>query len=206
MTSRHPQDVASACPRRDLDDLIAGHLDGGLDPREQRRLAALLDGSPSARETLARYLRLEAGLIRLASTTGGGGGRMHAAVAVMPRTEDRVGWVRRGSQAGGAVVAGGLAAAALVVMMLGGMGVNLPRSGDVALVADRWLELSTADASRPPASLAIAEGGPRDDVHAEPGGLEPSDDDPLWSSGSPPAWLVVAVADKRAQQSAPDER
>ena len=37
---------------RELDDLIVRHLDGGLDPAGQRRLADLLASSAEARRTL----------------------------------------------------------------------------------------------------------------------------------------------------------
>lgn len=204
MMPRHPRHDASTHPSRDLDELITRHLDGGLDAVEQRRLAALLAGSPSARETFARYLRLEAGLIRLASTTVGGG-TMLAAVAVMPRTKDRMGWPRRRRQAAAAVFAGGLAAAVVVAVVFSGMRSASPGSGDMAVIADRWLELRTANTSGPNASLVVTAGIPGEDVQAEPGGVEPPDDDPAWSSGAPPAWMVIAAADKRAHRSAPDE-
>jgi anti-sigma factor RsiW len=208
MMPRHPRPDASTHPSHDLDDLITRHLDGGLDPVEQRRLAALLAGSPAAREMLARYLRLEAGLIRLASTTAGDE-TIHAAVAVMPRTKDRMGWPRRRPQAAAAVFAGGLAVAVglavVVAVLCSGMRSASPGSGDVAVIADRWLELRTADASGPNASLVVTAGIPGEDVQAEPGGVEPPDDDPAWRSDAPPAWMVIAAADQRAHRSAPDE-
>ena len=52
---------------RDLEDLIARHFDGHLDVAGQRRMAELLAASAEARQTFARYLRLEGAAIKLAS-------------------------------------------------------------------------------------------------------------------------------------------
>ena len=52
---------------RELEDLIARHFDGHLDVAGQRRMAELLAASAEARQTFARYLRLEGAAIKLAS-------------------------------------------------------------------------------------------------------------------------------------------
>lgn len=175
---------------RELDDLITRHLDGGLDAVEQRRLAALLDASPAARETLARYLRLEGALIRLASA-GLVGSPAGGDAAVMPRIEPSVAsskWLRPATLA----LAGGVLAATVVVGLFVVRSGSAPPRGDVALIADRWLDLQQAS------------GGAEPDEH-EPDGQEPEDDEPEPMPGSPPGWLVAAVADEGVDQPGPDK-
>lgn len=187
--SRHDDD--SPPPSRDLDDLITRHLDGGLDAAEQRRLAALLDASPAARETLARYLRLEGTLIRLASAgllgTPAGDG-----AAVVPRPRSRGGasrWLRPAAVA----LAGSVLVATVVAMLfVGRPEIGLPRGGDVAFIADRWLELRAADAGAEPEAQ-------------DPEAPETEEDEPDVMAGSLPGWLVAAVADEGAGLSRPDE-
>lgn len=197
MTSIHSDpddcrhDGVSPLPSRELDDLITRHLDGGLEPPEQQRLAALLDASPAARETLARYLRLEGALVRLASA-GLVGSPAGDDAAVMPRPQSKVGssrWLRPAALA----LAGSVLAATVVVeLFVGRRGIGQPRGGDVAFIADRWLELRAAVAGAEP------------EGH-EPETPEPEEDEPDSVPGSPPGWLVAAVADEGAGQLGTDE-
>jgi len=187
----HPPDDDPERPRREIDDLITRHFDGGLDAVEQRRLAALLDASPAARATLARYLRLEGGLIRLAAAgLLGRPAEGDAAVTPPPRTPAAS---SRGPRTVALALAGGLVAALVVAMLIVGRpGGGRSRGGDVALVADRWLELRSADAGAEPELQ-------------EPEGQEAEGDEPESMPGAPPAWLVAAVADEEAGQPPPDE-
>lgn len=187
--SRHDDD--SPPPSRELDDLITRHLDGGLDAAEQRRLAALLDASPAARETLARYLRLEGALIRLASA-GLLGSPAGDGAAVVPRLQDRAGASRWLRPAAVALAGSALVATVVAVLVLGRTEIGLSRGADVAFIADRWLELRAADAA--------AEPEPQD-----PEAPETEEDEPDAMAGSPSGWLVVAVADEGAGLSRPDE-
>lgn len=192
MTAMHPTaDDEPERPHREIDDLITRHFDGGLDAVEQRRLAALLDASPVARATFARYLRLEGGLIRLAAAgLVGRPAEGDAAMTPQPRT-------RASSSPGPRRVAlaraGGLAAAVVVaILAVGRPGSGRSRGGDVALVADRWLELRSTDAGAEP-DLQDSEG------------QEAEGDEPDSMPAAPPAWLVAAVADEEAGQPPPDE-
>ena len=182
--------MTSTPPSRELDDLITRHLDGGLDAVEQRRLAALLDASPAARETLARYLRLEGAIIRLA-LAGLIGSPAGEGAAIIPRTESQDGsqsWLRPATLALAGSVLAAVVVAGLVVVRPG----SAPPRGDVALIADRWLDLRQTD------------GGGEPEEH-EPDGQEPEGDEPESMAGSPPGWLVAAVADEGVGQSGRDE-
>jgi anti-sigma factor RsiW len=187
--SRHDDD--SPPPSRELDDLITRHLDGGLDAAEQRRLAALLDASPAARETLARYLRLEGAIIRLASA-GLVGSPAGDGADVVPRLQDRAGASRWLRPAAVALAGSVLAATVIAVWFVGRPEIGLPRGGDVAFIADRWLELRAADAAAEPEAQ-------------DPEAPETEGDEPDAMAGSPPGWLVAAVADEGAGLSRPDE-
>lgn len=174
----------------ELDDLITRHLDGGLDAVEQRRLAALLDASPTARETLARYLRLEGALIRLASA-GLVGSPAGDEAAVMPWIEPSVEsskWLRPATLA----LAGSVLAATVVAGLFVVRPGFAPPHGDVAMIADRWLDLRQAS------------GGAEPDEQ-ETDGQEPEYEEPEPMPGSPPGWLVAAVADEGLDQSGPDK-
>ena len=181
MTATPPQRDGGPPPSRTLDDLITQHFDGGLDPAGQRRLAELLAAAPAARATLARYLRLEAALIRLASA-GLVGSSAGDEAAVIPRPRADVGsspWLRPMTLA----VAGGTLATVVIV----GLFVARPATehlpgGAVASVAERWLEVRAADAG------AWPEGH-------EPEAHEPEGDEPD-APGRPPGWLVAAMADE----------
>lgn len=193
MTSTNPQHDDSPPSGRELDDLITRHFDAGLDPAGQRRLAALLAATPAARETLARYLRLEGALVRLAAA-GLIGWSAREEAAVIPRPPASTGtsrWLRPAGSPGrrrhwpaALALAGGVLAAAVVARLFVGRPASEQlRGGDVAFVAERWLELRAAD------------GG------SEPDGYEPEADDPEGDAtdrmaGSPPGWLVTAVADE----------
>lgn len=180
---------------RELDDLITRHFDGGLDPVEQRRLAALLGATPAARETLAGYLRLEGALIRLASAglIGSSAGE-ESAVVPRPRSSIRMSrWLRPAGSPAGLVLAGSVLAAVVVAMLfMGRPESGRLRSGDVAFIAERWLELRATD------------GGAEPDEH-ESEGHDPAGDEADRMAGSPPDWLVAAVADEGAGRSGPDE-
>lgn len=189
ISSRHDDD--SPPPSRELDDLITRHLDGGLDAAEQRRLAALLDASPAARETLARYLRLEGALIRLASA-GLVGSPAGDGAAVVPRLPSRAGASRWLRPAAVALAGSVLVATVIAVLFVGWTEIGMRRGGDVAFIADRWLELRAADAG--------AEPEPQD-----PEMPETDEDDADAIAGSPPGWLVAAVADEGTGLSGPDE-
>lgn len=201
---------------RELDDLIVRHLDGGLDPAGQRRLADLLASSAEARRTLAAYLRLEGATLRLAAA-----GLLGAGVAVptevahpsVPETmstdsvptpraaarDDRSpsGWLRPVSLT--------LAAGLLTALVLSQA---LPRvrgrdGADIDRIADGWLaarrDATTAaglPSDVPPNTPFGAEAG------TEPAGTT---DDPLDGGAMPPAWLVAALTDDATLPPAPDE-
>ena len=109
MATSHHDDDRSSLADRELDDLITRHFDGGLDLSAQRRLAALLAGSASARETLARYLRLEGALIRLGAAAMLDGTRSHR--DIVPWRHSRWTMPRGRRLAARAALAGGMAAA-----------------------------------------------------------------------------------------------
>jgi len=182
MTATPPQ-LDGGPPSRELDDLITRHLDGGLDPAEQRRLAELLAAAPAARATLARYLRLEAALIRLASA-GLIGQAAGDAAAVIPRPRAAGGsspWLRPVALA---IAGGGLAAVVIVALFVARPAPEHLPGGEVASMAERWLDVRKADA------------GVWLEVH-EPEAHEPEGDEPDAPS-RPPAWLVAAMADELA--------
>jgi hypothetical protein len=85
-----------------------------------------------------------------------------------------------------------LVATVVAVLVLRRPEIGLPRGGDVAFIADRWLELRAADAGGEPESQ-------------DPEAPEPEEDEPDAMAGSPPGWLVAAVADEGAGLSRPDE-
>lgn len=184
----------------DLEDLIARHLDGGLDADEQRRLARRLAESPAARQTLARYLRLEAAAFRLAAARqlavpGGDHG------GVRPAVEGRGAPDRgRRMRLGIAAIAGGLLAALLAAPVVGRW---LPvQPTEIELVADQWLRVNESQRQEPAAELAS-------DLGDESSGgvwanAEPDDDE--CRRDPPPSWLVAAMADAAADPTTtPDE-
>lgn len=175
---------------REVDDLVTRLFDGGLDDAGQRRLAKLLDASPRARETLSRYMRLEGALIRLASARLiGGPARERSAVepqrlsATAAPKRRRVAW---------ALAAGPLAAALVAAIAIGWLSIGQPPGVDVAVVADRWLELRAADGGVEPERL-------------DPERHDAGDDEAESMPGAPPAWLVAAVADEVTGQPHPDD-
>jgi len=181
MTAMPPQRDGGPPPSRELDDLITQHFDGGLDPAGQRRLAELLAAAPAARATFARYLRLEAALIRLASA-GLVGSSAGDEVAVVPRPRADGGsspWLRPVALA---VVGGGLAAVVIVGLFAARPAPEHLTGGAVASVAERWLDVRAAD------SGPWLEG-------PEPEAQELERDEPD-SPGEPPGWLVAAMADE----------
>jgi hypothetical protein len=196
---------------RELDDLIVRHLDGGLDPAGQRRLADLLASSAEARRTLA-----EGATLRLAAA-----GLLGAGVAVptevahpsVPETmstdsvptpraaarDDRSpsGWLRPVSLT--------LAAGLLTALVLSQA---LPRvrgrdGADIDRIADGWL------AARRDATTAagLPSDAPPNTTFGVEAGTEAAGtaDDPPDGGAMPPAWLVAALTDDAAQPPAPDE-
>lgn len=185
---------------RELDDLITSHLDGGLDAAGQRRLAALLAATPAARATLARYLRLESALVRLAGVGGVGGGIATAAPAApLPRVVAapavRPAWRSRRAAI---TLAGGAVAAAVALLLIGRPDPPTGRSADIAAVAEQWIDLRAAEAADMPPAAAERMAAEIDAAAAAPEGVEPD-----WAEGdaaepdrgSPPSWLVAAMVD-----------
>jgi len=175
-------------PSRELDDLITRHFDGGLDPAGQRRLAELLAAAPAARATLARYLRLEAALIRLASA-GLVGSSAGDAAAVIPRPRADGGsspWLRPVTLA---IAGGGLAAVLITALFVARPAPEHLPGGEVASMAERWLDVRKAE------SDAWLEG--HDPEAHEPEGDEPD------APSRPPAWLVAAMADEELAACGP---
>jgi hypothetical protein len=196
---------------RELDDLIVRHLDGGLDPAGQRRLADLLASSAEARRTLAAYLRLEGATLRLAAA-----GLLGAGVAAPTSTPETVpadrvptpraagrddrprsGWLRPVSLT--------LAAGLLTALVLSQA---LPRvrgrdGADIDRIADGWL------AARRDATTAagLPSDAPPNTTFGVEAGTEAAGtaDDPPDGGAMPPAWLVAALTDDAAQPPAPDE-
>jgi len=183
MTATPPHRDGGLPPSRELDDLITQHFDGGLDPAGQRRLAELLAAAPAARATFARYLRLESALIRLASA-GLIGPAADDEAAVIPRPRAAGGsspWLRPVALA---IAGGGLAAVVIVALFVARPAPEHLPGGEVASMAERWLDVRKADA------------GVWLEVH-EPEAHEPEGDEPDAPS-RPPAWLVAAMADELA--------
>jgi hypothetical protein len=85
-----------------------------------------------------------------------------------------------------------LVATVAAVLVLGWPEIGLPRGGDVAFIADRWLELRAADAGTEPEAQ-------------DPEAPEAEEDETDAMAGSPPGWLVAAVADEGGGLSRPDE-
>lgn len=198
-------------PDRVLDDLIVQHLDGGLDPAGQRRLADLLAASADARRTLATYLRLEGATLRLAragllgnaaaaagaaapahepAAAGSAASRMKASAAAAERSR----WLWPTSLA--------IAASLLVAVVL----TQLPRRGgwpvaahaDLDRLADNWVAVShDADA----ASRLAGDSFPVDDA----AGQDAAPTAPPDGVAAPPGWLVAALADDTPDAGAPDE-
>lgn len=189
-------------PSRELDNLIARHLDGDLDAAEQRRLAEMLAASAAARRCLARYLRLEAATIRLASAGQWGAAALHTATAAPPAVvahgltrADRPEAAARGRsrrwQGAGVALAGGLVAAGVLGLLVTGGWRLAPRGGELDLLAAGWIDLQQQQQQNP-AELVPAE-ATSDMALPEP--------DPA----APPGWLVAALALENTEAAAPDE-
>lgn len=183
----------------ELEDLITRHFDGGLDPSAQRRLAALLAGSVSARETLGRYLRLEGALIRLGAAAMLDGTQSNR--AVVPWRHRRRTMPRGRRLAAGATLAGGLVAAVVVWVFVMRSDNDLHRGSGIDVVADHWLRLHADEAARQKFSPMAVELTAGDEPEADPEQPEPED----LQLGAPPAWLVAAVAEQGMRRAAPDE-
>lgn len=197
-----------------LHDRIARHLDGGLDPDEQRRLARQLAGSPEARRVLARYLRLEAAMHRL-----GHAGLFAASLDTgdQPATDDGLvaptpPLVDAGDPPRAAVPVWvtTFAWAALAAGLLLAVVLAPPQGRDVAAdgaagalregqmeemdrVAEEWLRVARA----PGEAVASAAAEPGDDLPIE-------DVVNVESENGPPAWLVAAMADDASRRTPPD--
>lgn len=204
-------DADSGPPDRTLDDLIARHLDGGLDPDGQRRLADRLAGSADARRTLASYLRLEGATLRLAVSGLLGGtaadrgfsapGAGLTSALLPPAMTDASGAARHRARwlwpASLAMAASLLAAVVLSHLQ--------PRDGwpevveaDIDRLADRWLALAR-DAG---AEVLVT----ADTVSAaDAAGLDAGLNEPPEGIAAPPRWLVAALADDGAGPANPDD-
>ena len=198
-----PGGASSRRPSHELDDLITRHLDGDLDAAEQRRLAEMLAASAAARRCLARYLRLEAATIRLASAGQWGAAALHTATAAPPAVvahgltrADRPKAAARGRsrrwQGAAVALAGGLVAAGVLGLLVTGVWQFRPRrGGELDLLAAGWIDLQQQQQQNP-AELVPAE-ATSDMALPEP--------DPA----APPGWLVAALALENTEAAAPDE-
>ena len=178
MTSTPPAGEPPDPHDRELDDLITSHLDGGLDAAGQRRLAALLAATPGARATLVRHLRLESAIVRLARAGGLGSGIAAAAPTAPPPTIAAAPAVRPPWRIRPAAIAlaGSVVAAAIALLVISRRDRPAVQSADIAAVAERWIDLRVPDAD----------------------GVDPDwteDEDAESNRGSPPSWLVAALAD-----------
>lgn len=224
------RDDAAGHPDRGLHDLLARHFDGGLTADEQRHLAERLAVSPAARATLARFLRLEGAMFRLAAAglvappadKAGVAVPVHAVPvhAVPVESGPTLPTCRR--RAAFAVAGGLLAAIAVAVAwrslpeIVGARGSGTP--GSIDAVADRWLELRRAPQS---AEATVSEPTPGGATTggATTGGATVSEppavadstadpgqdaDDPGSDAPPPPGWLVAALADEAATPTTPD--
>lgn len=199
-----PEEDGSSPPNEQLDDLISRHFDGGLDPAEQRRLAALLAGSASARGTLGDYLRLEGAIIRLGAAAMVDGAWPHRDVAIGGGRRWTSGRGRR--LAAGAAISGGLVAAVVAWVLVDGNRTALRPDSDADVVAAHWLTLQAEDATRQGLSSMATELAAGDELQAVAEQPEPDLDDlPQWMPSAPPAWLVTAVAEQGMRQFKPDE-
>ena len=195
-----PGGISPRQPSRELDNLIARHLDGDLDAAEQRRLAEMLAASAAARRCLARYLRLEAAMIRLAAAGQWGASAPQAATAALPSgaahglaRADRPDTADRGRsrrwRAASVALAGGLVAAGVLGLLVTGVWRFDPRrGGELDLLAAGWIDLQQHQNQ---AELVPAEAA-SDMALPEP--------DPA----APPGWLVAALALENSE-AAPDE-
>lgn len=206
---------------RELEDLIARHFDGHLDVAGQRRLAEMLAASLEARQTFARYLRLEGAAIKLASAPrlglpSGEAPLDASAKQVAPEIErpshaslinqSRSRWVRAAWLA---------AAASLLVALLLGQWMNQrPQVKQVANSAaveelnrltENWLQLqetppidepAPADSATPDLSLSAADGGSETEL------VEPELEA---DSVAPPSWMIAAMMDLAIEKSNPDK-
>jgi anti-sigma factor RsiW len=196
-----PGGASSRRPSHELDDLITRHLDGDLDAAEQRRLAEMLAISPAARRCLARYLRLEAATIRLASagqwgasvphpTTAAPSARAAHDLARADRPEAAARGRSRRWRGAAAALAGGLVAAGVLGLLVTGVWRFGPRrGGELDLLAAGWIDLQHQQnpAEPVPAEAASEMALPEPDPAA------------------PPGWLVAALALEHSEAAAPDE-
>lgn len=198
-------------PDRMLDDLIVQHLDGGLDPAGQRRLAELLAASADARRTLATYLRLEGATLRLARAGLLGNAAATAGVATPteeppPATRtpasgtasaaarDRARWLWPTSLA----IAAGLLIAVSLSQLPYRAGWPVAAHADLDRLADNWIAVSQdADA----VSRLSAETFPAGDT----AGQDAEATEMPEGVAAPPDWLVAALAEDAANPSGPDE-
>lgn len=196
----------------DLEELITRHLDAGLEAEDQRRLARLLADSPPARRTLARYLRLEAALIRLGvarqlavSTEPAGQGSAVTLAASRARDAERSTpggsnrrWMRPATLAVAGLLLTGLLLVPLFMPWAGG---REPRGGGIDLVAEEWLRVRRGTPWQEPVEPGVA---PVDDGFAATVTADGSDIDESKPGPAPPAWLVAAVAESEADRIIPD--
>jgi hypothetical protein len=204
MKQLHHGDDRSSLSDRELADLITRHFDGGLDLSAQRRLAALLAGSASARETLGRYLRLEAALIRVGAAAMLDGTQPQRSVIPWRRHRWKMSRGRR--LAAGAVITSGLVAAVVACVFVVRSDNDPHGDSGVDVVAVHWLRLRDDEAARQEGSPVAAELAADDEPQTAPEQPEQEPDDlQSWMPGAPPAWLVAAVAEQGMRRATPDE-
>jgi len=197
-------------PDRVLDDLIVQHLDGGLDPAGQRRLADLLATSVDARRTLATYLRLEGAMLRLAhagllgDTAAEPGvaapakeptsaARPRQRVAASAAARKRNPWLWPTSLA----IAAGLLVAVVISQPPRRAGWPGVAEADLDRCADNWLALAHGAEAETlvaiDAASAAEASGPDAEPSATPEGV-----------ATPPDWLIAALVDDAPDSAAPD--
>lgn len=195
----------------DLEDLIARHLDGGLEAEDQRRLARKLADSPEARRTFARYLRLEAAMTRLAAARllalpAEAGERGRVVTPAASRADGSAcatpGVPRRVRLATIAMAGGLLTALLLAPLLMPREGSGEPRGSEIDLLAEEWLRLQRGVPSEEPGETAVA---PADAAFVATALADgPGDDEPE-PVVAPPSWLVAAMADTEIDATTPDE-
>jgi hypothetical protein len=199
----------------EIEILIARHFDGGLSVEQQRQLAEMLSNSNEARQTLARYLRLEGAAIKLAAarqlglpseapTLGTGG--TPASHAMGETTAGAPGLpTSRGVRAALMAVAASLLVALLASPLLFRPPV-VDAGGELDRLADHWLQIQSTPQFDEPAAWEVE--NPVASVIATERPAENESDEPELEaeSSAPPSWMVAAMADLATERkSDPDK-
>lgn len=205
----------------ELQSLITQHLDGHLDAAGQRRLAAMLDASLEARQTLACYLRLEGAAIKLAAA------RQLAPPSAEPQLEtadELVGpqpsvcpeddslklelqrkpatfgerWTRIALMT---IAASLLAALVLSPFMFHQ---QADSGGEIDLLAENWLRVQTTPQQEDSEPTEAEQHGASSTAVAEPSNeIEPDDAELEEVAVAPPSWMVAAMAELADENSNP---